>query len=586
MAARVTVMDPATQAVYSPEDSTVPIHRSWLGPANYYGEGEFTVLVPKGKVRVLVSHGPEYEVYDRTFNVNGDRRLRITLAPLFPVEDYGWYSGDTHVHIAHGGTGAVYTVTGADLARIGRAEDLNLVCGLSNGLYFAGGADDPAGDPEHVVHFDMEYRSALYGHMGILGLHTLLPFGCCLPGYPAVPLNCDVAALAHDQGATVIFAHPVTMNPVEMGDADLAWPYSGFGRELPVDLLVGRIDAVDVYSYSNYDQTVSRQLWFDLLNLGFHLPLSVGTDASVNRLTDPPPGGFRVYVQPSGAFNYDHWLAGLRAGRSFGTNGPLPVEFTLNGVGIGGTLNTAGGGTDPVDCRLRLFSREPVETLEIYFNGRLTASLALPAFDRELEQGFRIYLPPQSGWVVARLVGKHPGPTDVWSNLEALTSPIYVNHEGDPMPVDPGAVSRFDAWIGDLEQLVLTRGSWENPDQMEQVWNVCESARQRLLKRRPAAGGRIPVPEQESTIRSARPALARVEGPGSPLFRAVGAGEARLEVFDVAGRRIFVSAPSVLPASFRWDRRSGSGRVPAGIYYARIRASAGSSRAVPVLVLP
>ncbi len=74
----------------------------------------------------------------------------------------------------------------------------------------------------------------------------------------------------------------------------------------------------------------TRQLWFDLLNLGLRLPLSVGTDASVNRLFNPPVGGYRVYVRPKDSFSLDSWLEGLRAGRSFATNGPLLVDFSLD----------------------------------------------------------------------------------------------------------------------------------------------------------------------------------------------------------------------------------------------------------------
>ncbi len=70
-----------------------------------------------------------------------------------------------------------------------RAEDLNVTCVLTNGPNFNGGID-PAGDARHLIHYGMEYRSALYGHMGLLGmkqphLHRLLPAG--LPGVPAQP---------------------------------------------------------------------------------------------------------------------------------------------------------------------------------------------------------------------------------------------------------------------------------------------------------------------------------------------------------------------------------------------------------------
>ncbi len=62
-------------------------------------------------------------------------------------------------------------------------------------------------------------------------------------------------------------------------------------------------------------------------------------------------GTTRVYVRTEGPLSFERYLDGLRAGRSFVTNDPLP-RFTVGGVGPGQTLVRPGGGTAGVPFTL------------------------------------------------------------------------------------------------------------------------------------------------------------------------------------------------------------------------------------------
>ena len=87
--------------------------------------------------------------------------------------------------------------------------------------------------------------------------------------------------------------------------------------------MLGVVHAVDLMSY-NSDEPLSAELWYRLLNCGLRLSACVGTDALLDRSTDPL-GGDRVYVKAIGPLTMRGWLDGLKAGRTFVTNGPIPT---------------------------------------------------------------------------------------------------------------------------------------------------------------------------------------------------------------------------------------------------------------------
>ena len=70
------------------------------------------------------------------------------------------------------------------------------------------------------------------------------------------------------------------------------------------------------------DEDRSAELGYRLLNCGLKLSACVGTDALLARSTEPL-GGDRVYVKTDGPLTMQSWLDGLKAGRTFVTNGPI-----------------------------------------------------------------------------------------------------------------------------------------------------------------------------------------------------------------------------------------------------------------------
>jgi hypothetical protein len=91
----------------------------------------FSVPVPPGKTIVRVSRGPEYNSIVREIEVFGDTTLDLVLTRLLDMASYGWYCGDTHVHINH--DGGSYTLLPADAHLMARTEGLRRGRSLASG---------------------------------------------------------------------------------------------------------------------------------------------------------------------------------------------------------------------------------------------------------------------------------------------------------------------------------------------------------------------------------------------------------------------------------------------------------------------
>jgi hypothetical protein len=132
------------------------------------------------------------------------------------------------------------------------------------------------------------------------------------------PSNADVADRTHWQQGVVNYTH------VSQGEDWSRTPYAA--KAIPIDAALGKVDTLDI----NNSWAASVPLWYRLLNCGFRLPATAGTDVFLNRIGSNLPGGDRVYVHLDGPLTYGGWIEKLKAGRSFVTSGPI-LEFTVNG---------------------------------------------------------------------------------------------------------------------------------------------------------------------------------------------------------------------------------------------------------------
>jgi hypothetical protein len=190
------------------------------------------------------------------------------------------------------------------------------------------------------------------------------------------------------------------------------WCHNGSGMEAPVAAALGHMDA---YNLADGLEAVYDR-YYRLLNCGLRLPASSGTDWWIYDHN-------RVFVQVEGGFTYESWIAGLRAGRTFVSNGPL-LELSVNGSGPGSSISTKG----PLRISANVISRLPFERVEILYNGEIISEQAAwNQREAKLEREVQV---DRGGWIAARVSGG--AKTHAGFPVFAHTSPVYIQVEGTP----------------------------------------------------------------------------------------------------------------------------------------------------------
>jgi len=417
----------------------------------FHAGGNFEIQLPQGPARIRVNRGFDSEVVEQTVNVPG--ALNVRLKKKFELP--GWYSGDTHIHDRHTG---IYPVTAKDLALAAAAENINVSNMLihMDGTKFQGdpanltGRIHPLSTKDHILRYSEEYRSSL-AHMALLGIRKMIypvTSGTAGTSYalPWPPLF-QVAERARENGAIVGLPHPYYPG-IASGSTDGVREGRG-ATEIPVDVALGAVDYYDIACIWSDDKTAA-QLYYRLLNSGFRLPVAGGTDSFIDVPRDPPQGTDRAFVRVEGALTFEKWQAGLKAGRSFATNGPL-LTLQVNGREIGDELALAEPGK--VRVRAKVFSNSPIDALEIVINGKVVESAPSLRVDKE-------FMLDRSSWIAARAIGPaHPLVGDFYAF--GHTSPIYVPIAGKPID-DPAEREFFVRYIRELK-IYIEGLPWTDP---------------------------------------------------------------------------------------------------------------------------
>lgn len=434
-------------------------------PARWsYASASFRLRAPAGKIRISIRRGMEYLPIDQELELEAGRTLRRTFAlqRWTHMEREGWHSGDTHIHMLDPPS-ALFEMRAEDL-RVGNILVLEHMGKTYSAEHFRGELD-PISDPRHLVYYNQEYRNQTLGHVSFLNLKKLVePIstgGLAVPettvyrysylrpsrkgfprhgqdGWPDT-LVLDAMRETHRQGGLVNWAH---LRPAQL--------------EFPIDMVFGEIDTADILTHTRLPQTL--KLWYHLLNCGFRLPATAGTDRIG---PEEPVGHQRVYVKLDGPLTYPAWMEGLRRGRSFVTNGPM-VSLSVDGRGPGETLTL--GKPKVLGIEARAHSLRPFERLEIVVNGKVAASV--PARDQGRRAELSLdYAADRSLWIAARCMGGSPEETSIWTHpLFAHANPVHVDYPGRELaeaesgcylldflkPLEKWA--REEAWFEDREQ--------------------------------------------------------------------------------------------------------------------------------------
>lgn len=423
MAARVYV-DASDGRHYTPDGlfnrSMMVFDRQYFHMA-----GDADLELPAGRATIEAVHGWEYRPTAVTVEVVAGvtRTATIRLPRLIDLPARGWYSGDSHIHDLHQGFGLTHEALFLQLV----AEDLNVTDALihMDGTRIMGrwsdltGKPSPLSTPAHILEYGEEFRGAL-GHIGMIGIHEfVLPFDSGAPGTPYGQHSLDTPYIegAHAQGGLAGFMHPYLTDPKT--------PAEAASTLIALDAALGLGDYYDVGSLYS-DERASADFYYKLLNAGFHLPATGGTDNFSDVWLDPPPGSDRTFAHLTGPLTLANWRDAVKRGRTFCSTGPL-LLFGVDGHEPGDTIRVGSDGPTSVHVTADLTSIVPVDVLDILVNGDVVKTVR-PTDPKHVVFRGTIEV-PQGGWIAARASGpasKYVG--DDYAFVQ--TSPVYIVRAG------------------------------------------------------------------------------------------------------------------------------------------------------------
>ena len=197
---------------------------------------------------------------------------------------------------------------------------------------------------------------------------------------------------ARAQGGLAGFMHPYTSVPRQ--------PSAAAATLVAVDAALGLGDYYDIGALYS-DEIGSASFYYRLLNVGFRIPATAGTDQFSDVWRDPPAGSDRTFAHVDGPLTVQSWMAAVKRGRTFMSTGPL-MFIDVDGRQPGDEISVAASGPQAVHVKVDVTSIAPVDSLQIVVNGdvvktvtRTGADSGTVAFDGQIPM-------PEGGWIAAR----------------------------------------------------------------------------------------------------------------------------------------------------------------------------------------
>jgi len=391
----------------------------------------------------------------------------LAQTPMRP-EPADWFAGDAHVHrgIGCGRANEKEMLTPQQLLEMMKTNNLAVISvasDIGNGeikyaekdIPFITGQDNPASNPERIIHWDAEWhydpegvtfeRKAIGGHLILLGLKQ--------GGLPFAEYTYPIFQWAKERGAIGGFAHmqylPFGLYPPPDGipqSLDCCAPL-----EYPVETALGSSSFLmeDVHGSDS-----AIQGYYRILNCGFRPGLVASTDYSCNY--NEPLGTLLTYVRiPGGKLTYDQWVEGIAKGRTvIARNGHREfLDLKVNDTARpGDELRLAAKG--PLRVRMEWRSLGGGEgRIELVHDGAVVASQTAsvePGAPAVFETMVEF---THSGWLAARRM-------DWQSGHQTHTGAVFVIVDSQSIRASSSDAEFFVKWIDNLIEKTSTGSAW------------------------------------------------------------------------------------------------------------------------------
>ncbi|GAA4399500.1 hypothetical protein GCM10023187_11450 [Nibrella viscosa] len=382
-----------------------------------YVPGTFTLSLPPGRYELTLSKGPEYLDQRHELVIQAGKTLKKSykMARWINTADRGWYSADGHIHIRRSPREDPL------LMHWLQAEDLRVGVLLRMGDFW-----------------ETYYPQYAWGEKGVYQSgNYLLTSGQEDPRTPEVGHAVGIGASDRVRYRDEYYLYDKVFDQLHKlggvtGYAHQAESFHGY-RGLVLDGLRGKVDMLELLQFCVSEQPLRTDHYYHMLDIGIPLTATAGSDfpwCGHDHETGPPErtariGNARFYTYLNGPFSYRNWKAGLAAGHTFVSSGPV-LELKVNTAIPGDRLNVKAGENMTITAHAYGHAVQvPLEALEIVSHGKVIARvtkgqtgqssehLTLTLDQRNLQRGM---------WVAARCIA---GPQQA-----AHTTPVYVTVDG------------------------------------------------------------------------------------------------------------------------------------------------------------
>ena len=450
-----TVHEPRWLGPHGLRFASVHVSKRQTQVVNYArGTGPVWVPLKAGAqhLRVDVAKGLDYLPVAVETRVESDPvELTVELERWNRLRQDGWYPADAHLHYDR-----IEPAADRDWAAMMAGDDvwhaqfMVLKGGMVPGVWarqFAYGREGERSYSGRTIVAGQEYRDRLQGHILLFGVGEVIP--PIMAGVADAPHNfplfLDVLTRARDSGALAGVAHGGTLSQ---------------SPTVLADTILGAADFMEIANFGFWP----LENWYRLMNCGYHLPPTAGTDLPNNPHREPwQPllGGMRMYAQTSGVAGSEAWNRAVRNGRTLVTSGPI-IELDAKGSGPGETLCVAAEGDRTVPIKLRMRSPRKLANLELLLNGEVVASSSESRFNGSIHEIAVDSTVPfaESAWIAGRGRGARsslPGGSSVahTAAIRVLVgdAPIWSDQDAETMIAQLRAQRAFYATNGSYSRL-------------------------------------------------------------------------------------------------------------------------------------
>jgi hypothetical protein len=399
--------------------------------------GDVALDLTPGKYTVEVDHGPEYSLHADSFTLaaGATKKVRAEFKRLVDMPAKGWWPGDLHVHRR-----------AEDVELLMRAEDLHVAPVITWWNKRNPWAKEKLPE-EPLVRFDgNRFYHLMAGEDereggALLYFHLKRPLAIteATREYPS-PLQFAQEARKHkgvwiDAEKPFWWDVPVWVAAGQVDSIGLANNHMCRDTMYPSEAW-GKPRVVERYPAPRGNGYWTQGIYYRLLNCGLRIPPSAGSASGVL----PNPVGYnRVYVHAGKELTWEKWWEGLRAGRSFVTNGPM-LLVTANGEMPGKVFTAGPGGEVKLELKGGLTTRDPIRFVEIIRDGEVAKRVSAEEFSRTGSLGTLTF--KASGWFLVRAVTENPK-----TFRFASTAPFHVEVGDAKRRVSRSAVKFFQGWV-------------------------------------------------------------------------------------------------------------------------------------------